>query len=103
MSGMYHPLPKTVRVELGRATRGGGRPEPGGEPGLQDGVLREAAMAELREAGALRAVEGGISFSSPGAWVLELEGEAGLGHFLSLMSDPQQDWETAMEHVAPAL
>ena len=95
MSGMYHPLPKTVRVELGRATRGGGGPEPGGEPGLQDGVPREA--------GALRAVEGGISFSSPGAWVLELEGEAGLGHFLSLMSDPQQDWETAMEHVAPAL
>ena len=36
-------------------------------------------------------------------WGLELEGEAGLGHFLSLMSDPQQDWEAAMKHVALAL
>lgn len=59
MSGMYHPLPKTVRVELGRATRGGSGPEPGGEPGLRDGVSREPARAEWREAGALWAVEGG--------------------------------------------
>lgn len=45
----------------------------------------------------------GVSLSCLEAWGLELEGEAGLGHFLSLMSDPQQDWETAMKHVALAL
>ena len=45
----------------------------------------------------------GVSLSCPGAWGLELEGEAGLGHFLPLMSDPQQDWEIALKHVAPAL
>lgn len=66
MSGKYHPLPKTIRVELGRATRGGGGPEPGGEPGLQDGVLREAAVAEPREAGALWVVEGGCLPLKPG-------------------------------------
>lgn len=66
MSGMYHPLPKTVRVELGRTTQGGGGPEPGGEPGLRDGVLRESARAERREAGALWAVEGGCLPLMPG-------------------------------------
>ena len=65
--------------------------------------MRESARAERREAGALWAVEGGCLPLMPGGLGLVLEGEAGLGHFLSLMSDPQQDWETEMKHVAPAL
>lgn len=71
---------------------------------LQDGVSREVRSGGIAEGGRgpMRGGRRGVSSHAwrPGAW--SWRGEAGLGTSSLLMSDPQQDWETAMKHVALA-